>query len=300
MADTERRASERGAKWRAARRIAAYVPVIVLSVAFFLPFIWLVLTSLKPDADIMAPPPSRITQVLGWLIPHPVEGRNYADVMTSGGEAHFRFWRYLGNTLVISIMCLIGTVLSCSLVAYGLSRIHWRGRDVLFGIILATMMLPYQVVMVPLFVVFAKLGWVDTFKPLIVPSFLGNAFFIFLLRQFFLGLPRELTDAAKIDGASEFQIYSRIVLPLAKPALATVALFAFMAAWNDYLGPLIYLNDDSLYTLSIGLATLRGQYGTYWGLLMAASTVMTVPIIVLFFLAQRTFIQGIQLTGLKG
>jgi len=184
-------------------------------------------------------------------------------------------------------------------VAYGLSRIEWRGRDTLFIIILSTMMLPYQVIMVPMFAVFTWLGWIDTFLPLTVPSFLGNAFFIFLLRQFFMTIPKDLTDAAKLDGCSELGVYRRIVLPLSVPALATVGLFTFMNTWNDFLGPLIYLFDEKRYTLSLGLAMFLGQYGSYWGRLMAVSTVVTVPIIVLFFLTQRTFIQGITLTGIK-
>jgi multiple sugar transport system permease protein len=162
------------------------------------------------------------------------------------------------------------------------------------------MMLPFQVTMIPMFTVFKKLGWLDTFLPLTVPSFLGNAFFIFLLRQFFLTVPPELTDAARIDGCSELDIYRRVILPLAKPALATVGLFAFMGTWNDYIGPLIYLSDASRYTLSLGLASFSSQYGSYPGMLMAVTTVMTVPIIIIFFLAQRTFIQGITLTGIKG
>ena len=191
-------------------------------------------------------------------------------------------------------------LISCSLVAYGLARINWRGRTALFYVIIATMMLPFQVTMVPLFVVFARLGWVDTFLPLFVPAFFGNAFFIFLLRQFFLTIPPELTDAARVDGCSEFGIYWRVVLPLAKPALATVGLFAFMNTWNDYVGPLIYLSDTSKYTLSLGLATFSSQYGSYPGMLLAVTAVMTIPIIILFFVTQRTFIQGITLTGIKG
>ncbi|MGQ9733006.1 MAG: carbohydrate ABC transporter permease [Candidatus Zipacnadales bacterium] len=216
------------------------------------------------------------------------------------GLTFIPFEKYLFNTLTICALVVIGTLLSCSLVAYGLARINWRGRNVLFYVIIATMMLPFQVTMVPLFVVFARLGWVDSFLPLFVPAFFGNAFFIFLLRQFFMTIPYELTDAARIDGCSEWDIYWRIVLPLAKPALATVGLFAFMNTWNDYVGPLIYLSDASKYTLSLGLATFSSQYGSYPGMLMAVTTVMTVPIIVLFFVAQRTFIQGIALTGIKG
>jgi len=216
------------------------------------------------------------------------------------GLTFIPFARYLLNTLLICALVVLGTILSCSLVAYGLTRIRWRGRNALFYLVIGTMMLPFQVTMVPMFVVFAKLGWVDTFLPLTVPAFFGNAFFIFLLRQFFLTIPPELTDAARIDGCSEIDIYRRVVLPLAKPALATVGLFAFMNTWNDYIGPLIYLSDASRYTLSLGLATFSSQYGSYPGMLMAVTTVMTVPIIILFFLAQRTFIQGITLTGIKG
>jgi len=161
-------------------------------------------------------------------------------------------------------------------------------------------MLPYQVIMVPMFTIFKVVGWLDTFLPLTVPSFLGNAFFIFLLRQFFMTLPADLTDAARLDGCSELQIYRSIVLPLARPALATVALFTFMNSWNDFLGPLIYLFDDRKYTLSLGLAMYSDQYGSFFGQLMAMSTVITIPIIILFFFTQRTFIQGITMTGMKG
>jgi multiple sugar transport system permease protein len=162
------------------------------------------------------------------------------------------------------------------------------------------MMIPYPVTLIPLFLIFKELGWVGTFKPLIVPNFLGTAFFIFLLRQFFLSIPLDLSDAARIDGASEFGIFSRIVMPLAKPALATVALFTFLYAWNDFLGPLIFLNDGNKYTLAVGLAAFRGQYRTQWDLMMAAATVVTMPIVILFFFAQKQFIQGITLTGMKG
>ncbi len=216
------------------------------------------------------------------------------------GLTFIPFTRYLLNTLLICALVVAGTLLSCSLVAYGLARIRWRGRNALFYVIIATMMLPFQVTMVPIFVVFARLGWVDSVLPLIVPAFFGNAFFIFLLRQFFLTIPDELADAARIDGCSEWDIYWRVVLPLAKPALATVGLFAFMNTWNDYVGPLIYLSDASKYTLSLGLASFSSQYGSYPGMLMAVTAVMTIPIIILFFLAQRTFIQGITLTGIKG
>jgi len=224
-----------------------------------------------------------------------LEWRNYTR-----GLVFIPFAQQLRNTLIICVVCVFGTVLSCSLVAYGLAKIDWGGRNALFMIILSTMMLPYQVIMVPVFAIFVWLGWVDTFLPLTVPAFLGNAFFIFLLRQFFLTIPKDLSEAARLDGCTEFDIYRRVILPLAKPALAMVGLWTFMGAWNDFMGPLIYLVDESKYTLSLGLAMFLGQYGNEYGMLMAVSTVVTIPIIILFFFTQRTFIQGITMTGIKG
>ncbi|HIE51470.1 MAG TPA: carbohydrate ABC transporter permease [Armatimonadetes bacterium] len=264
-----------------------HLALIGLSLVFLSPLFWLLSSSFKTDEQIFEVPPR-------WL-PHPPTLRNYPEGLT-----FIPFWRYLANTLTICVLVVLGTLLSCSLVAYSLARLRWRGRDVLFYLLLGTMMLPFQVTMVPLFVVFAKLRWVDTFLPLTVPAFFGNAFFIFLMRQFFLTIPQELLDAARIDGCSDLDIYRRVVLPLSKPVLATVGLFAFLGAWNDYLGPLIYLSDEMKYTLSLGLATFSSQYGSYPGRLMAVSTVMTLPIIVLFFFTQRTFIQGLTTSGLKG
>ena len=276
-----------GRRMSPAARILAHAVLILLSLLFLIPLYWLVSSSLKTDDQIFRMPPV-------WF-PWPITFQNYPKGLT-----FIPFWRYLLNTLVISVFSVIGTLLSCSLTAYGLARIDWRGRNVLFWILLRTMMLPFQVTMIPLFVVFARLGWVDTFLPLIVPRFFGSAFYIFLMRQFFMTIPRELSEAARIDGCSEWDIYRRIVLPLSKPVLATVGLFAFMAAWNDYIGPLIYLSDQSRYTLALGLAAFSSQYGSYPGMLMAVTTVMTIPIVVIFFFAQRTFIQGITLTGIKG
>lgn len=270
-----------------AAAVAAHAALCALSAVFLLPLVWLVTSSLKTDAQIFRFPPE-------W-IPSPVTFENYPKGLT-----FIPFWRYLLNTLVICVLSVLGTLVSCSLVAYGLARIRWRGRHVLFYILLGTMMLPFQVTMVPVFVIFARLGWVDTFLPLVVPHFFGSAFYIFLMRQFFLTIPHEMSEAARIDGCSEWDIYRRIILPLSKPVLATVGLFAFLGAWNDYLGPLIYLADERKYTLSLGLASFSSQYGSFPGMLMAVTTVITVPIIVLFFLAQRTFIQGITLTGVKG
>lgn len=256
-------------------------------ILFILPFYWLLSTSLKSDQQLFSVPPV-------W-IPKPLMWSNYKKALLS-----IPFVTYLKNTLFICVTTVIGTVFSCSLVAYSFARINWLGRNILFIVLLSTLMLPYQVTMIPILSIFKKLGWVGSFKPLIIPSFFGNAFFIFLLRQFFLRIPTELSDAAKIDGCSEFSIYARIILPLSKPALATVVLFTFINSWNDFLGPLIYLSHESQYTLSLGLQSFISQHGAEWSLLMAASTVMILPIIILFFFTQKTFIQGITFTGLKG
>jgi len=195
---------------------------------------------------------------------------------------------------------MVGAVLSSSFVAYGLARLEFPGRTVIFVAILSTLMVPFFVTMVPLFTLFRTMGWTGTYLPLIVPHFFGVPFFIFLLRQFFRSIPNEMTEAARVDGANELRIWASVVLPLAKPALAAVALFQFIASWSDLLGPLIYLSDANDYTLSLGLTFFRTEYSTSFGPLMAASTVIVIPIIILFFFAQRTFIQGITLTGVKG
>ena len=210
------------------------------------------------------------------------------------------FLQNLRNTLFICFTTVIGTVISCSLVAYSFARIPWRGREVVFILVLATMMLPYQVVLIPLFSLYAKLGWVGSFKPLIAPYFFATPFYVFLLRQFFMSIPQDLSAAARIDGCSEFGIYWRIILPLAKPALATTALFMFLFQWGDFLNPLIYLQDKTQYTLAVALQQFQSQHESAWGPLMAMSTVITMPIILLFFLTQKTFIEGITMSGLKG
>jgi len=211
------------------------------------------------------------------------------------------FVTYLSNTLLVALLAVIGTVSSSALVAYGLSRIPWRGRATLFSLTLATMMVPFPVLMVPLYGVFRSLGWIGTLLPLWVPAFFGGAFNIFLLRQFFLTIPAELSDAARIDGCSEFGIFWRVILPLARPALSVVALFTFLNVWNDFLGPLIFLTEPRTFTMSLGLQQYQSQFGgSEWHLLMAASALLVMPIIVLFFFAQKTFIQGISTTGMGG
>ncbi len=276
--------------WRRLRKMAstwaAHIILLTTGVSFLLPFIWMISTSLKGQRQIFVWPPV-------W-IPNPTVWSNYLEAVTV-----VPFFVYLKNTMVIAVWNVVGILLSCPLVAYGLSRIRWPGRDVLFIIVLSTMMLPYEVTMIPLFMIFNSLGWVGSFKPLIVPAFFGAPFFIFLLRQFFMTIPFDLSDAATIDGCSEFGILWYVVLPLAKPALATVALFTFIANWQDFLGPLIYLRDDSQFTLSLGLQHFLGLHGAEWAKLMAASTLMILPIVIIFFLTQRTFIEGITFSGIK-
>ncbi len=269
------------------RAILAWLILAALALLFALPFLWMVSTSLKADRQMFAQPPQ-------WL-PRPGHWENYPASL-----AAFPFWLYLRNTLFLCGASVIGSLVSCALPAYAFARIPFRGRDALFLVMLCTIMLPAQATMLPVFLLFRWLGWIGTFRPLWAPAFFGNAFYIFLLRQFFRTIPRELSDAARIDGCGEAGIFWRVVLPLAKPALASVALFTFIATWTDYLGPLVYLHDERQFTLALGLTAFLGRHGAEWNLLMAAATVVTAPLIVLFLLTQRTFVKGVALTGLKG
>ncbi len=268
-------------------RAGVYVALVVLSLVFVAPFVWMVSTSLKTGPASIAVPPQ-------WL-PDPFVVSNYPTAL-----AKINFVVALRNTLIYALPAVVGTVASCSLVAYGFARIKWPGRDIIFVVLLATMMLPGQVTFIPLYVIFAKLGWVGTFLPLIIPTFLGNPFFIFLLRQFFLAIPAELSDAARIDGAGELRILTRVIVPLSWPALITVGLFTFIDKWTDFFGPLIYLQDPSLQPLSLALQTFQSAHKTDWPLSMAASVAITLPLVVIYFFAQRKFIEGITLTGIKG
>lgn len=255
---------------------------------YVLPLLWMLSTALKTDQQVLAFPPV-------W-IPDPVMWSNFIESFS-----FVPFAIFLKNSLVISGLTVIGALVSCILPAYAFSRLEWRGRDALFFLVISTLMLPYQVTMVPLYVIFNKLGWVDTLLPLIVPAFFGNAYFIFLMRQFFLGIPRDLSDAALIDGCNDFRILQHVILPLSRPVIMVVALFQFLGSWNDFLGPLIYLNDKNLFTVSLGLALMKSAYGlSRFSLIMAATSIFVVPVIVLFFFAQKTFIQGITFTGMKG
>ncbi len=272
-----------------------HIPLILLSVVFAFPLIWLALTSLKPIAETMKVP-------IVWL-PSEWQWGNYWKAFTFNREklGYIPFLVYGRNTLMLAILTVSGTVISNSLVAYAFARLRWPGRDLAFGLTLATMMVPFPVLMVPIFSLFERLHWIGTFRPLWVPAWFGSAFNIFLLRQFFATIPFELSEAAKIDGCSEWAIFRQIIMPLAKPALSVVALFTFMGTWNDFLGPLLYLSHQNLFTLGLGLQAFQSQNGgTEWNLLMAASTIVVAPIVVLFFFTQKQFIQGIAVTGLKG
>jgi multiple sugar transport system permease protein len=284
---TGRAAERRALNPKTIRAIVAHAALIILSLVFITPFLWLVGTSLKIDTQILVFPPV-------W-IPQPITFQQYVK-----GLNYIPFLRYLGNTAIYCGLAVMGTIISSSLVAYSLARIRWPGRNLLFAIVIATLMVPAQVTLIPLFLVFKTLGWIDSLAPLIVPHFFLQPFAIFLLRQFFLTIPHELSEAARVDGANEVRIYWSILMPLATPVLASVGLFTFLATWNDYLGPLIYLNSPENYTLSLGLAQFRGEHGVEWGPMMAVSTVMIVPVLLAFFFTQRTFVQGITLTGIKG
>lgn len=268
--------------------VITYIILTVGAIVVSIPFLWMVSTSLKTLEDVWVIPPQ-------W-IPKPAIWKNYVDALTV-----MPFLKYTINTLIITIGTIIGTLLSASLVAYGFSRLRFPGRDVLFVLLLATMMIPGQVTLIPTFILFKYLGWIDTFLPLIVPSFFGgSAFAVFLLRQFFMTIPVELDEAATLDGCSPLGIYWRIILPLSKPALGTLAIFVFMFCWNDFLGPLIYINSMDKRTIALGLNSFLGMYGGDWNLMMAASVIFLLPCLIIFFLAQKAFVQGIVVGGIKG
>jgi len=265
----------------------AHPALLTAAALFALPLVWMVLSSLKPANQLTEDPyafwPSR------W------QWNNYPQALAS-----LPYLRYLRNSLVLCAGSVMGSVFSCSMVAYGFSRLHWRGRDVVFGILIATMLLPWHVTMIPRFLLLRELGLYNSLAALIVPTFLGDAFFIFLLRQFFLTIPDELSEAARLDGLGEWGIFTRIIVPLSKPALATVALFQFIASWNDFNGPLLYLSDPQKFPLAYGLEQFVSSYSDQTHLLLAAAVLFTLPMVVLFLLAQQTFLKGIATTGIKG
>jgi multiple sugar transport system permease protein len=262
--------------------------LIAGSSLILMPLWWMISTSLKSPAEIAQYPPTFFPEKL-----------NFSNYIEAWQTAPFTRWAL--NTLFLAVVGTIGSVLVNSLVAYGFAKIRFKGRNALFVIVLSTMLIPGFVTMVPQYILFSKLGWVNTYLPLIVPAFLGSAFFIFLLRQFMMGIPNELIEAAILDGAGHLQIWWHIMLPLTKPALITVAIFTFNGAWNDLLGPLLYINDESMYTLQIGLQTFKGTVQTQWHYLMAMSVSVLLPVVLLFFFFQRYFIEGSNISsGTKG
>lgn len=268
-------------------RTISYILLFAGSIVMAVPFIWLIRSSLMEPKQIFTFPPE-------W-IPNPFVWANYKNALTAAP-----FFTYFKNTMFIVVFVMVGTLLTSALSAYSFARFNWPGKKIMFYLLLSTMMLPYAVTIIPNFILWNWLGFINTPVPLIVPAwFGGGAFNIFLLRQFFMTIPKELDEAAIIDGANYFQIFFKILLPLIKPALAVIAIFTFMGTWNDFLGPLIYLSDSDKYTLAIGLAQFKGNYAAQWNYLMAASTVVIMPIIVLFFVCQKYFVQGITLTGMK-
>lgn len=266
--------------------VGRHAALIAVATMFLAPFFFVVMTALMTDQQAVTPS--------FW--PRPFQWENFAEVFR-----RVPLLRFAWNTTQIAVLSTVGILLSCIPVAYALSRIRWRGRQAAFVLVLSTLMLPIQVTIVPLYLIWVRLGQIGHFTPLILPSFLGDAFSIFLLRQFFLTIPEELSDAARVDGASEFQIMTRVIIPLAKPAIAAVALFNFLYNWNDLFAPLLYLGtNEELWTLTIAMSEFTQRHGTEWNLTMAASVLFILPVIVLFFLAQRVFVEGVTLTGVKG
>jgi len=284
---TPARTAERG------RKFLVWIALAILSIPALLPMAWMVSTSLKTDEQVFAKGGKGAPTVsLKSLVPDPVNVKNYPDALTA-----LPLRTYIRNTVFLCLVNVVGAVFSSAVVAYGFARMKFIGRDALFLVMVATMAVPGQVTMVPIFAMYRALGWYGTYLPLTVPAFFGAPFYIFLLTQFYRTMPEEMAEAARLDGASEWRIFSTLMLPLSKPALATCALFQFVGSWNDFLGPLLYLNDPQKYTVAYGLQQFMSKNGGQWTLLMAAATLFTLPVIILFFFAQKTFIQGIATTG---
>ena len=271
---------------KSSRTIALHLPLLLAAALFATPLVTMVLSSLKP--------PEQLERAPHRLLPYEWRFSNYREAVTA-----MPYLRYLSNSLVLCLGTVAGSLVSCSLAAYGFSRLRWRGRDLVFGVLIATMLLPWHVTMIPRFLLLRELGLYNSLAALIVPTFLGDAFYIFLLRQFFLTIPEELSEAARLDGCSELGLFWRIIVPLSAPALATVALFQFIASWNDFNGPLLYLSDPQKFPLAYGLEQFVSSYSSQTHLLLAAAVLFTLPMMGLFLLAQRTFLRGIATTGLK-
>lgn len=264
---------------------AKAVVALVLGVLFVLPLLWLLSSALKTSGQEFAEPPN--------FIPHPFDWSNFSQIFSI-----VPFGRFYLNTTIIALSTVAGSVTSNVLVAYGFTKVRWPGRDVLFGVALATLMIPYLAILVPQYVLFYHFGWINTFWPLIVPAFGANPFFIFMLRQFLRTIPEQLSDAARVDGANELRIMFSVIIPQIKAAIGTVGIFSFFAAWNDFMGPLIYLDSEKNYTLALGLNLFVGTYSHSWAPLMAAVVLTMLPVAILFVLFQRTFLRGLRMSGL--
>jgi len=271
------------------RPLARHALLIVVAAILLLPFYWMIVSALKSNSEIFARP-------LQWW-PDPIQWENLGKTI---GSRYFPYLQLLGNSIFFAGGVTIGSVLSCAAVGYGFARLRFPGRDILFGITLATLMIPPIVTFIPTYVLFSKLGLIGGYTPLILPAFFGNAFFIFMMRQFFLGIPGDLSDAARIDGAGEFRIFWQIMLPLVRPALMVVAVFTLLYTWHDFFGPLIYLQDKSRFPLSLGLYAFKSQRTADWANIMMGSFLTTLPLIIVFLFTQRYFLRGIATTGLKG
>jgi len=282
-----RRGWNRYRVWRLVGRFLIYVVLIAGSLAMLAPVFWMVSSSLKANFAVFQYPPQ-------W-IPSPPQWNNYPDALN-----FLPFGIFFTNTMFIAITTTTGAVASNTLVGYAFARLEAPGKRLLFYMALSTLMLPYVVILIPQYAIFNKLGWINTFAPLIVPTFFGNPFFIFLLRQFFMGIPRELEDAAALDGAGVITTIFRVILPISIPAIVTVIIFQIQFTWNDFLAPLVYLTHEQLFTVALGLQYFLGQNGGYWNWLMAVSTLMIIPLMIIFFFAQRLFIRGIVMSGSKG
>lgn len=288
--------SESNTNLRGSAKILLYAGLALCAFFFLFPLVWMVATSLKPEAQAASASLSLLPDPPSIL---PGQAReNYTAVWT---DPSITFPLYLRNTLIVAVLAVVGMTISSAVAAYGLSRIQWPGRSAVFGTILITMMVPFPVLMVPLYIVFRELGWIGSLKPLWVPAWFGGAFNIFLLRQFFMGIPKELDEAARLDGCSHWGIFWRVIVPLSKPALAVVALFHFIYVWNDFLAPLVFITHRDQFTLALGLQMYQAKAGlTPWNLLMAASTLVVLPVLVLFLFTQQAFVRGIATEGVKG
>lgn len=272
--------------WRVLKRVLLYLVLVAASLVMVVPFLWMLSTSLKPDQYVLSIPPQ--------FVPRPLTLESYSRLFEI-----FPILRMFFNSLFVAVATTIGQIAVSAMAAYAFARMHFKGRDALFLLYLATLMIPFQVTITPLFILMRYLGWINSYQGLIAPG-IFSAFGTFLLRQFFLTLPKDLEEAAFIDGASHFTVFTRIILPLAKPALATLAVFAFMASWNAFLWPLFVVRNEQLMTLPVGLATLHGRWLTQWNLVMAGSVITVIPMLIIYMMAQKYFVRGVVLSGLKG